>query len=133
VVGTDLGVSRTPLWWRLARLLQVLFALALLAGLLWLGGLAVLGYLQMPVPDTPSQYGLPLPTLLLLIGVGGGLALAVVGRFVNGLVAKSRARTAEKRLRAAIGAVTDDLVLAPIEAELSAYAEVRRQLDVCLR
>jgi len=133
VVGTDLGVSRTPLWWRVARLLQVLFALALLAGLLWLGCLAVLGYLQMPVPDTPSQNGLPLPTLLLLIGIGGGLALAVVGRFVNGLVARSRARTAERRLRAAIGSVTDDLVLAPIESELSAYAEVRRQLELCLR
>ena len=133
VVGTDLGVSRTPLWWRVARLLQVLFALALLAGLLWLGGLAVLGYLQMPSPDTPSEYGLPLPTLLLLIGVGGGLALAVVARFVNGLVARSRARSAERRLRAAIGAVTDELVLAPVESELSAYAEVRRQLEVCLR
>ncbi len=133
VVGTDLGVSRKPLWWRAARLLQVLFALALLTGLLWLGGLAVLGYLQMPVPDPPSEYGLPLPTLLLLVGVGGGLALAVVGRFVNGLVARGRARSAERRLRAAIGSVTDDLVLAPIDAELAAYAEVRRQLDVCLR
>jgi len=62
-----------------------------------------------------------------------GLALAVVGRFVNGLVASSRARAAERRLRAAIGSVTDYLVLAPIESELTAYAEVRRQPEVCLR
>ena len=133
VVATDLGVSRTPLWWRFARLLQVVFALALLAGLLWLGGLALLGYFQMPAPRTPDEYGLPLPTLLLLIGVGGGLALAVVGRFVNGLVARSRARSAERRLRTAIGGVTDELVIAPIDSELAAYAEVRRALDAALR
>ncbi len=133
VVGTDLGVSRTPLWWRLAKLLQVLFALALLAGLLWLGTLAVLGYLQVPAPDSPEQYGLPLPTLLLLLGLGGGLALAVVGRFVNGLVAKSRARSAERRLRASISGVAEELVVAPIDAELTAYAEVRRALDAALR
>jgi GTP-binding protein EngB required for normal cell division len=133
VVGTDLGVSRTPLWWRFAKLLQVLFALALLAGLLWLGALAVLGYLRVPAPRTPDEYGLPLPTLLLIIGVGGGLALAVVGRFVNGLIAKSRARSAERRLRGAISQVTDELVLGPIDAELSAYAEVRRALEAALR
>ena len=133
VVGTDLGVSRTPLWWRVAKLLQVLFALCLLGGLLWLGALAVLGYLQIPTPETPEEYGLPLPTLLLLLGLGGGLALAVVGRFVNGLVARSRARAAERRLRAAIAGVTDELVLGPIDAELTAYAEVRRALDAALR
>ena len=133
VVATDLGASRTPLWWRVARLLQVLFALALLGGLLWLGALAVLGYLQMPAPRTPDEYGLPLPTLLLLIGVGGGLALAVVGRFVNGLVAKSRARSAERRLRASIAKVADELVLAPVDAELTAYAEVRRALAAAAR
>ena len=133
VVGTDLGVTRTPLWWRIAKLLQVLFALALLTGLLWLAVLAVLGYLQVPTPDAPEQYGLPLPTLLLILGLGGGLALAVVGRFVNGLVAKSRARSAERRLRSAIAEVTDDLVLQPIESELSAYGEVRRAVDAALR
>jgi len=133
VVATDLGVSRTPLWWRVARLLQVLFALCLLGGLLWLAALAVLGYLQMPTPDPPEQYGLPLPTLLLLLGLVGGLVLAFVGRFVNGLVARSRARSAERRLRTAISGVTDELVLAPIDTELAAYAEVRRALTAALR
>ncbi len=129
VVGTDLGVSRTPVWWRVARLLQVLLAAAMLVGALWLGLVAVLGYLQLPLFfETPEQYGLPLPTLLLLVGVAGGIALAVVGRFVNGLVARAKARTAERRLRSAIGRVTDELVVAPIESELEAYAEVRKAL-----
>jgi predicted GTPase len=129
VVGTDLGVSRTPIWWRVARLLQVVLAATMLVGALWLGLIAVLGYLQLPLFfETPEQYDLPLPTLLLLVGAVGGIALAVVGRFVNGLVARGKARTAERRLRAAIGGVTDDLVVAPIDQELQAYAEVRKAL-----
>jgi GTP-binding protein EngB required for normal cell division len=133
VVGTDLGVSRTPLLWRLARLLQVLFALALVGGALWLGALVVLGYLQMPEPETPSRYGLPVPTLLLLIGVVGGVALAVVGRFVNGLVARSRARSARRRLRDSIATVVDDLVVAPIDRELAAYRTVTEALRTARR
>ena len=124
VVGTDLGVSRTPLLWRLAKLLQVLFALALVGGALWLGVLVVLGYLQIPEPETPGRYGLPVPTLLLLIGLVGGVALGVVGRFVNGLVARSRARAARRRLRSSIAEVVDDLVLGPVDRELAAYRSV---------
>ena len=133
VVATDLGAAKVPLWWRVAKILQVLLALALLGGALWLLALVVLGYLQLPVPDPPERYGLPLPTLLLLGGVAGGLALALVGRLVNGLVARSRARSAERRLRRSIGAVADDLVVAPIEAELAAYAETRAAVRSLLR
>ncbi len=133
VVGTDLGVSRTPLLWRLAKLLQAIFALALVVGALWLGVLVVLGYLQVPEPETPSRYGLPVPTLLLLIGVVGGIALGVVGRFVNGLVARSRARAARRRLRDSIGKVVDDLVIAPIDRELAAYRTVTEAVRTARR
>jgi GTP-binding protein EngB required for normal cell division len=134
VGSTDLGVARTPLWWRVARLLQLLLALAVLAGALWLGALAVLDYLRVPAPEPPpTDYGLPLPTLLLVVGLAGGLALGLVSRVVNRLVARSRARAAGRRLRAAIAEVTDALVVAPVEAELEAYAEVRRALDIALR
>ena len=37
VTGTDLGVARTPLWWRLVRVLQWLLLLTALGGGLWLG------------------------------------------------------------------------------------------------
>ena len=132
VVGTDLGLSRTPLWWRVARLLQLLLAACVLVGALWLGVLAVLGYLQVPTPDAPDWRGLPLPTVLLLAGLAGGLALAVLGRVGNTLVGRSRGRSAERRLRAAISQVTEDLVVRPIDDELAAYAHVRAALDTAL-
>ncbi|GAA1919079.1 ABC transporter [Nocardioides marmoribigeumensis] len=130
VVGTDLGVARTPLWWRFARLLQVVLALALVVGALWLLALFVLDYLQVPEPPAPVRYGLPLPTWLLVLGAGGGVALGIVGRFVNGLVARSRAARARRRLRESIGGVVDDLVVAPVDRELAAHHAVGDALAV---
>ena len=130
VAGTDLGAARTPLFWRLTRMLQVLFAVALVAGAVWLLVLVALDYLQVPEPSVPTRYGLPLPTWLLVLGVGGGIALGVVGRFVNGFVARSRARRARRRLREAIGGVVDDLVVAPVDRELAAHQAVTEALAV---
>ena len=47
-------------------------------------------------------------------------------------MARSRARAADRRLRSAISAVAEELVVQPINAELAAYAEVRRHLAQAL-
>jgi energy-coupling factor transporter ATP-binding protein EcfA2 len=133
VVTTDLGADRTPLWWKVTRVLQVLFAVALVVGLVWLGALALLGYLQMPELATPRQYGVPTPTWLVIGGAVGGLALAAIARVVNRLVARRRGRTADRRLRQSIGSVADHLVVEPVTAELQDYRELRRALEVARR
>jgi hypothetical protein len=73
------------------------------------------------------------PTLLLLGGIGLGLLLALVCRWLVALTARSRARKADKRLRDAISAVSQEMVVAPIQAELASYGEVRDGLAVALR
>ncbi len=128
VAGTDLGVARTPWWWAVARALQLVLALALVAGALWLLGLLALGALQLPEPTPPRVQGLPVPTLLLVAGAGGGLALGMLGRVATGVTARSRARTARRRLRASLGEVAEQLVLSPVEAELAAYRALRDAL-----
>jgi GTP-binding protein EngB required for normal cell division len=133
VTSTDLGVSRTPVWWRAVRFLQWLFLLTAVAGGLWLAALAVLGYLQVPAPSTPRYHGFPLPTLLLVGGVLAGLLLALLSKAVVGVSARSRARAAERRLRAAIDEVTDRLVVQPVEAELEACRATRAGLSAALR
>ena len=133
VASTDLGVSRTPIWWRLVRALQWVLMVAALVGGLWLLGLAVLGYLQIPAPDAPRSSGLPLPTLLLLGGVALGILLGLVCKAVVGLSARGKARSADRRLRAAIGAVTESLVVQPVEAEVEAYRATRAGLVAALR
>ena len=102
-------------------------------GGLWLLGLAVLGYLQLPAPSAPTSSGLPLPTLLLLGGVALGILLGLVCKAVVGLSARRKARSADRRLRQAIGEVTETLVVQPVEAEVEAYRATRAGLAAALR
>jgi GTP-binding protein EngB required for normal cell division len=130
--STDLGASRIPVWAGLVRVLQWVLILAALAGGIWLGSLAVMGYLQVPAPDVPAVWGLPVPTLMLLGGIGLGVLLALVCRVLVAATARSRARRADQRLRAGIHEVCQELVIGPVETELAAHREVRSGLDRAL-
>ena len=121
VGSVDLGVAKTPLWTRLGRGVQWLLLLAALAGALWLGALAVTSYLKLDEPSTPDAGGIPVPTALLLGGIGLGILLAVLCRVLVGRSARRRARRAERRLLEAVDGVTDELVIAPLVAEIEAY------------
>jgi hypothetical protein len=133
LADTDLGASRVPAWAGAVRLLQWILILGALAGAGWLGALAVMGYLRMPQPDTPDVGPVPLPTLLLIGGVALGLLLALVCRFLVAATARRRARVADRRLRDAVRKVSEELVVAPVEAELQAYTTVRTGLTQALR
>ncbi len=130
--ATDLGVARLPTWAGAVRLLQWLLILTALLGGVWLASLAVMGYLQLPQPDTPRSQGIPWPTLMLLGGVALGVLLALGCRVLVRLTARSRGRTAHRRLREAIAGVARELVVEPVEAELAAYRTVRSGLDRAL-
>ena len=121
VTETDLGVSAAPLWCRAVQALQWLLLLTALGGGLWLLALMAMGYLQMPEPSTPKFQGFPVPTLMLVLGIAVGVLLALVSRVLVGIGARARARRADKRLRAAVETVTEELVVAPVNAELEAY------------
>jgi hypothetical protein len=100
-------------------------ALAVLVGLLWLLGLAVLGYLRVDdVVPLPEVRGVPIPTWLLVGGALAGLAVAFVARIVNGMAARRRARSAGRSLRERVEVVGRVLVLEPVEAELEARARL---------
>ena len=132
VSGTDLRL-RTPRWWRAAGLLQTLLALLFLAGALWLLALAGLGYLQLgdAIP-TPEAEGFPIPTLLL----GGGALAGLVLAFVSGLAiragARRRAGIAERALRARVQTAGEELVVAPVEAELDARERLCRAVSAAV-
>ena len=61
-------------WWRVLAAVQWVLLAALLAGLLWLGLLAVGTYVRLPEVPTPEVVGVALPVLL----VGGGALLGVL-------------------------------------------------------
>jgi hypothetical protein len=100
---------------------QWVLLLAALVGAVWLGALAVMGYLRMPEPGTPDVVGVPLPTLLLLGGVLAGVLLALLSRALIAGGARARARKAEQRLRNAVARVSHELVVQPLQVEIDAY------------
>ena len=125
VATTDLGVARTPLWWRGFGLLQALLAATAVAGGLWLAGLYALTVLRLPEPEPPQVGIVPLPTVLLLGGLLAGVLLALLARGLAVIGARRRRARAEARLRKSVADVAENLVLAPVRAELAAYASLR--------
>jgi energy-coupling factor transporter ATP-binding protein EcfA2 len=127
--GADLRMTR-PRWWALARWLQRVCAVVALAGALWLAVLAGLGYLQLDdaIP-TPDVGALPLPTALLIGGILAGVLLAALARLVNRIGARRRGRRAQRALRERIATVADELVIAPLQAELATHAALIDALD----
>jgi GTPase Era involved in 16S rRNA processing len=133
VAATDLGAERIPAWAGLVRFLQYVLIVAAIVGAGWLALLAFGSYARLPDPPTPDVWGFPLPTLLLLGGVGLGILLALVCRWLVSLTARARARAADKKLRDAISEVSAEMVVEPIRAELVSYGEVREGLATALR
>jgi GTP-binding protein EngB required for normal cell division len=131
LAGTDPGVSRLPIWAGAVRLLQWLLILAAVGGAGWTAALAVSGTLSDDA--TPKVAGIAVPLVLLGGGIVLGIVLALVGRGLVGLTARSRAETADKRLRGAVHGVTQELVVRPLEAELAAYTAVRTGLGKALK
>jgi hypothetical protein len=70
--------------------------------------------------------------VLLLGGIVLGLLLALLCRLLVSATARSRARKADRRLRAAIASVAEELVVTPVRAELAAHDTVDKGLDRAL-
>jgi hypothetical protein len=130
---TELNADRVPIWAGIVRLVQWVLVLAALGGLGWLAVLAGDRYFDVERPSTPQVGGIPLPTVLFLGGVVLGVLLSLACRVLVSATARSRARAADRRLRTAISGVADELVVAPVRAELAAYDQVREGLARALK
>ncbi len=134
--GTDLGVDRLPIWAGLVRVLQWLLILVALVGLVWTVAVAASSTMVDDLLggwDTPTYLDIALPIWMILGGIGLGIVLALLCRMLVAVTAKRRARTADRRLRAGVHKVADELVLVPIRKELDAYRVTRTGLDAALK
>jgi GTP-binding protein EngB required for normal cell division len=130
---TDLGASRIPVWAGLVRVLQWLLLLAAVGGAVWLGADFATRYLTLEVPSTPEVGGYPLALVVLVGGVVLGIVFALSCRVLVRATARRRARTAERRLRAAVAGVASDLVVTPVQDVLAAYDTARKGIDQALQ
>ncbi len=128
VARTDLGLSRTPTWWRLVGGLQWLAALVALIGLLWLAVRYVMFALALPGLPTADVGRIPLPTALLVGGLLAGLLMSFLVRPIVRVAAGRKRRRAVARMRAGVERVGQELVVEPARAVLRDYAKARATL-----
>lgn len=129
VTRAPLVPPRDPRWWGLFGVLQwVLFGVAV-AGGLWLLALAGLAYLQFHVAQAPRIEGFPVPTLLLVVGLLGGVVLAALGRVLARTSSRRAGRAARDALRVEVGIVAEQDVAAPVAAELATLERFRAALN----
>lgn len=126
VASTPLGVGKAPAWTSMVQVLQWLLLTAAVVGGLWLAGATV--------GDLPeNKIGqVPVPVLLLVGGIALGVLVAVSCRMLVERSAREKAEAAQTRLRASVAQVADELVLAPLAAELDAYRATTEGLQAAL-
>jgi GTP-binding protein EngB required for normal cell division len=130
VAGAEVRTGATPHWWPAAGFVQSLLALTVVVGAVWLAVLFGLTWLQLPPPPQAHLGRVPMPTVLLLGGALAGIVVALLCRVLNAAGARRRAGRARRALNDRIAEVADDAVVAPLEGELAARAELCAALAV---
>lgn len=124
------GRQRAP--WTVFNVLQWLALLSALAGVAWLTLIAGLGYLQiqLPPPPAPEGFPVPLPTLLVILGVLLGIATAGLGRLLTAWGARRYARRLRVRLNAGVEGAVRSCVIEPVQAEAQRLQAYRSALEI---
>jgi GTP-binding protein EngB required for normal cell division len=128
IMATPLRAHR-PVWWSVVNALQWLLGVAAIAGLLWLAVLYALGALQLPRPETPTIGILPLPLVMLVLGLLLGILLGALSRAWAKAGSRHRRSVIGKRLGEAVAAVTDEQVIRPVGEVLERHRTTRGNLD----
>jgi len=133
VATTDLGLKRTPWWWRVFAGAQWLATVAVTFGLCWL----LVGYaariIGLPAIEYPRLGVAPLPTVLLVGGLLAGALLAgLAGPIAAAAARRARAR-AETRLRTGVAEVAEEYVVLPVGAVVEGYREARAAIGEARR
>jgi predicted GTPase len=111
-----------PRWWGAGRAAQALLLTVAAAGAVWLAVLAVLGYLRLSAPS-PHIGRAPVPTVLLVGGLVAGILLALALRPAIAFGARRRGAAVSRQLSAAVRAVAEKTLLAPLEERLRAHRD----------
>jgi hypothetical protein len=125
--------ARRPIWWLVVNVVQWALGLIAVAGLAWLAVLWVVGLLGVPRPDTPSVGILPVPSLMLVVGVLLGLGLGLLSRWWARIGARRRGVVVGRRLAASVAAVADERIVKPVDEVLARHRETRQHLDTAAR
>ena len=132
MVRIDYGLGRTRAPWIIFNALQWIALLSALVGVGWLTLISGMAYLQIQLPPAPTPEGspVPLPTLLLLLGVLLGIASAGVGRLLTAMGSRYYARKLRGRLQTGVEKAVQSCVVAPVQQEAKRLNAYRKALDI---
>lgn len=132
MVRIDYGLGRTRAPWVIFNALQWIALMSALAGVGWLTLISGMAYLQIQLPPAPTPEGspVPLPTLLLLLGVLLGIASAGVGRLLTAMGSRYYARKLRGRLQTGVEKAVQSCVVAPVQLEAKRLTSYRKALDI---
>ena len=128
----DYGLGRTHAPWVIFNALQWIALLSALVGVGWLTLISGMAYLQIQLPPAPTPEGspVPLPTLLLLLGILLGIASAGVGRLLTAMGSRYYARKLRGRLQTGVEKAVQSCVVAPVQLEAKRLNSYRKALDI---
>ncbi|WP_159620824.1 GTPase [Ruania rhizosphaerae] len=134
--------ERDPRWFAVPSVLQWLWFAAAMTGALWLGVIAGVRYLGLPLPWTP-QLGpvpaqdpwpalpaLPWPTVLLVAGLVLGVITSVGVWLAARIGAARRRRRTRAELGRAVERVAEHLVLAEVRARIDTAERYARAVEL---
>ncbi|WP_455114233.1 GTPase [Rothia mucilaginosa] len=132
MVRIDYGLGRTRAPWVVFNALQWIALMSALVGVGWLTLISGMAYLQIQLPPAPTPEGspVPLPTLLLLLGVLLGIASAGVGRLLTAMGSRYYARKLRGRLQTGVEKAVQSCVVAPVQQEAKRLTSYRKALDI---
>ncbi len=122
-----------PGWWSIVAWLQRLAALTAVVGALWLLAMIIgsaFFRIDTDVLTPMINDWLPLPTLLVGVGLLLGLVIALIARVPLNVGAKRRSSRVRKELHEHVASVADTTVVASLDATLADKRELRRLLEV---
>ncbi|MCG7444215.1 MULTISPECIES: GTPase family protein [Dermabacter] len=129
---TDFRGAEKSWTWLPLNIVQWLAFLTAIAGLVWLLALAGFDFLQVPKPPMPMLEGLwvpvPVPTAMIIAGLGLGILLGALAAFLNSLIAGSRKRRARRALRSSLREAAERTVVARAQNELDRAARLEAAL-----
>ena len=128
----DYGLGRTRAPWVIFNTLQWIALLSALVGVGWLTLISGMAYLQIQLPPAPTPEGspVPLPTLLLLLGILLGSASAGVGRLLPAMGSRYYSRKLRGRLQTGVEKAVQSCVVAPVQLEAKRLNSYRKALDI---
>ena len=132
MVRIDYGLGRTRAPWVIFNALQWIALMSALVGVGWLTLISGMAYLQIQLPPAPTPEGspVPLPTLLLLLGILLGIASAGVGRLLTAMGSRYYARKLRGRLQTGMEKAVQSCVVAPVQQEAKRLNAYRKALDI---